>query len=581
MSAINARGTGPASNTATAIGTNLSPPLNLLATTSTNTLGGVLLTWDPPTSDSGFPIQGYEFRFKIGAGTFGAWADTGTLTGPRTFTHACGQDTTCTYEVRAYNAIGTSGPSNQSSAQGLTDHVAPVLSVNTPTNGALLTTATPTISGTAGNQTGDSMNVAVNIMQGMTIVRTFSLTRSGQSWTVGPTQWAASTPLPDGSYTVTASQVDWAGNVGESAPRAFSVDATAPTVAFTNLMGGLYSTSGVTYGLEGSWPTLCPITGFCGTSGDGTGSGVTTLQLSVRQGTGNYWSGTGSTFSLASENLVTITGATSPWGLAFPSSNFPAGGQYTVRVVATDGAGFSTSASVTFYVDYVGTDSVFVATTGNDTTGTGLTTASPVATVGKGIQVAQSSGRGNVLVAGGTYTAATIQGGTFGSKTITGGYSSSTYLRAAPGTNTATITAGGTAVLVDGFTETFRQLTIAGTAAGVVAPASVYGLRAVNGASVTLQRVTVTSAAAPSGTPGTDATRERRHRGRGRRRRGTRREWQQQPDRWNCGHERGQSTRWRRRHRWRAGQQPRNRGHERDRLRWGRWGRWRPRTGLQ
>ncbi len=72
VSAVNARGTGPASNTAAAIGTNLSPPLNLDASTSTTTLGGVLLTWDPPASDSGFPIQGYEFRYKIGAGAFGA-----------------------------------------------------------------------------------------------------------------------------------------------------------------------------------------------------------------------------------------------------------------------------------------------------------------------------------------------------------------------------------------------------------------------------------------------------------------------------------------------------------------------------
>src|SRR4029079_10867546 len=63
VSAVNIIGTGAASNTATAAGTNLSPPLNLVAATSTSTLGGVLLNWDYPADDGGFPITGYEFRY--------------------------------------------------------------------------------------------------------------------------------------------------------------------------------------------------------------------------------------------------------------------------------------------------------------------------------------------------------------------------------------------------------------------------------------------------------------------------------------------------------------------------------------
>ena len=81
----------------------------------------------PPATTAASPILGYEFRYKQDSGTFSAWARP--APGPaRTFTHVCFTDNVdrlCTYEVRAFNAIGTSSPSNDASAQGLTDHVAP------------------------------------------------------------------------------------------------------------------------------------------------------------------------------------------------------------------------------------------------------------------------------------------------------------------------------------------------------------------------------------------------------------------------------------------------------------------------
>ncbi|MEP6623421.1 MAG: fibronectin type III domain-containing protein, partial [Acidimicrobiia bacterium] len=92
VSAQNALGYGALSNEATALGTNLQPPQNLTAATSTNTLGGVLVTWQYPSDDGGVPIAGYEFRYKIGAGAFSAWASTGSGTG-LSFTHVCGQAT--------------------------------------------------------------------------------------------------------------------------------------------------------------------------------------------------------------------------------------------------------------------------------------------------------------------------------------------------------------------------------------------------------------------------------------------------------------------------------------------------------
>ncbi len=350
--------------------------------------------------------------------------------------------------------------------------------------------------GTAGNDLGDSTTVNVTIKQGATIVQTLSPTRSGTAWSTTPTA------LADGLYTVTATQTDWSSNTGTSSTITFRVDTTAPSLAVTAPTAVTYASSGTAYG-ESLW-TGCSPAGICGTASD-AGSGVSAagVKVSVRQvSSGNYWSG--SSFSNASENLITATGVAT-WNLAFLTTNFPAGGAYTVRAVVTDNAGFTTSSSVTFNVDYNPSDTVFVATTGNDGSNTGLTPSSPLLTIGKGVQVAQTNGRSRVVVGAGTYGATTIQGAGFGNKTITGGYSA-TYLRAAPGSGTTTISASGTAVLVDNYTETFQQLTFTGTNTGIVAPVSVYGLRAIDNANVTLQRVTVSSAAAPAGAAGTDAS---------------------------------------------------------------------------
>ena len=82
------------------------------------------------------------------------------------------------------------------------------------------------------------------------------------------------------------------------------------------------------------WNAGCGTNGLCGTYGDGSGSGVAEVEVSIRQGTGNYWDGSG--FSSASEvwNDSTIGGGN--WSYAFPAGSFPADGSYTVRVRARD-----------------------------------------------------------------------------------------------------------------------------------------------------------------------------------------------------------------------------------------------------
>jgi LmbE family N-acetylglucosaminyl deacetylase len=113
-----------------------------------------------------------------------------------------------------------------------------------------------------------------------------------------------------------------------------TTDTTPPTstVSFPAVSGS-YDASG--------WNAGCPAPGFCGTASD-AGSGVQKVELSIRQGSGNYWNGTA--FSSSTEVFVSAAG-TSSWSYGFPAAGFPGGGQYTVRVRATDNSGNVESAS--------------------------------------------------------------------------------------------------------------------------------------------------------------------------------------------------------------------------------------------
>jgi hypothetical protein len=75
---------------------------------------------------------------------------------------------------------------------------------------------------------------------------------------------------------------------------------------------------------------------IAGTADDGNGSGVQAVQVSIRQGTENYWDGSG--FNSTAEVFVTATGTTS-WTVAFVAANFPAEGSYTVHARAVDRSG--------------------------------------------------------------------------------------------------------------------------------------------------------------------------------------------------------------------------------------------------
>ena len=140
---------------------------------------------------------------------------------------------------------------------------------------------------------------------------------------------------------------DNAGNGETPASRSFSYDTAAPTstTSFPG-SGGSYNASG--------WNAGCGTNGFCGTYSDTT-SGVQTVEISIRQGAGNYWNGT--SFGSGSEVFQTASLAGGNWSYAFPASSFPADGSYTIRIKATDNAGNGESpSSRSFTIDTAAPD---------------------------------------------------------------------------------------------------------------------------------------------------------------------------------------------------------------------------------
>jgi hypothetical protein len=629
--AVNVLGAGPPSNQDTADGADVpTAPVGLTAVTASTTLGGVDLSWSAPLDDGGQPITDYEYRVDQGSG-FGAWTSLGLVT---SFTHVCNTPTpntptTCTYEVRAVTIVGA-GAAASDTAAGLTDFVAPTVTLTTPAHLSFTNDSTPTFSGTCGTATGDSTTVTVNIHQGTSLsdplFQTLSTSCTGGTFSVD-----ASPALPADTYTAQASQGDWAGNTGYSSANTFDVDGDAPIVTLTQVngvtttfpnvrntdvssvggacgtlpgdlptitvtvtgaasltdtttcvagtwtytfspvlstegvysvtatqadsasnvgtsgaksikldktdptaavttpsAGTIYSSSGTLYSTpvsEASWPGSISGTADdpAGAPAPGDRAGVASVGVSIRRvSTGLYWDG--SSFSSTSEVFITASGTTS-WSLSFPMSNFPAGGRYDVRARATDGASNTgaPSATNTMYVDWNPANTVFVdGTAGSDSNNgfcpdtsatsipsctSGDPTRGPKATINGALAVTSAT-RNLVVIRGGTYNATVNITATSAAVTLRGGHNSA-FLRSAPGVNTVTINGGGgfntTGVLIDNRTATLQQLTInSGTPSG--AGSSAYGIRAVNGSTVTLTNVTVSAANAVAGTAGSSGS---------------------------------------------------------------------------
>ena len=117
VSAINAIGTGPASNVhhATTVAAVPDAPTNLTATASGRTR--IDLDWDKPPSDGGSPIIGYRIQMSEDAGVTWSTLVSDTERTATSYAHrGLSAGTTRHYRVRALNAEGEGAESNVDSA---------------------------------------------------------------------------------------------------------------------------------------------------------------------------------------------------------------------------------------------------------------------------------------------------------------------------------------------------------------------------------------------------------------------------------------------------------------------------------
>jgi hypothetical protein len=151
-----------------------------------------------------------------------------------------------TYTATAMQA----GSASSAPVQFRVDTTAPAPTVSQPA--ALTADATPTLGGAAGNGTGDSPTVSIEVHAGPggtgALVSWLSLTRSGGTWsTTAPT-------LDAGVYSVRATQADSLGNAGQSAWRDFTVVAPAFTIApDPPLTGSPVTFSAAPAGVQYAW----------------------------------------------------------------------------------------------------------------------------------------------------------------------------------------------------------------------------------------------------------------------------------------------------------------------------------------
>jgi large repetitive protein len=209
----------------------------------------------------------------------------------------------------------------------------PVVTLETPgfelREKHLLSTATPSFSGSGATESEDAQVVSVKVYSGTaasgTPVRTLEAPLSGSSWNAGPAP-----ALADGIYTAQAEQADENpfAVTGVSAPVTFTVDTAPPLVTLTSPVAGVF--------LETSTPTLSG-----GAGAAAWDSGLITVR--IHKGS-----------SLAGELITppaSVPLSAETWSYAAP--HLP-DGVYTAQAEQSDDAGHKgSSAAVSFTVDTI------------------------------------------------------------------------------------------------------------------------------------------------------------------------------------------------------------------------------------
>ena len=165
--------------------------------------------------------------------------------------------------------------------------------------------------------------------------------------------------LSQGSHTFDVRATDTAANV-DASPATFTwtIDTTAPASVVS------FPSSGSSYD-DADWLNIA------GTASDTGGAGLLRIEVSIRRVSSTlYWNGTA--FADGSENWRTASG-TASWSLAFAASNFPADGDYAVRVRAVDNANNTeTATSYTVTIDNAAPNTTITAQPNDPTNSTAL-----------------------------------------------------------------------------------------------------------------------------------------------------------------------------------------------------------------
>lgn len=200
---------------------------------------------------------------------------------------------------------------------------APAVTLTSPAAGSSSTVATPTFSGAAGNDFGDSSQVTLNVYSGGAAsgnpVQSVTVPSSGAAWSA-----TLGSGLALGTYTAQAQQSDVVGDVGSSAAVTFSV--TAPAVTLDSL---------------GSAPQNTSTPTFSGTADTDPGSNAS-VQIEVFNGS-----------TASGSPLVSFTGPVSVSGqYSVPASSPLGDGTYTAIAAQGSPAGnVGHSAPQSFSVD--------------------------------------------------------------------------------------------------------------------------------------------------------------------------------------------------------------------------------------
>jgi hypothetical protein len=261
-----------------------------------------------------------------------------------------------TYIVRVRAVTATGVTSAVTETEFTYDNVAPAVQFTAPVStvygadrwrSSCGTAAVDDLCGTAGDSSnsGKVSRVAVSLRRDATSRFWNGYGFAGDTEQMLTASGGASWNLPfeftdfpaDGSYTARVVSYDTAGNVSAGTSVSFTIDSTLPTATVT------FPTSGTTYG-KASYSAGCGTSAqdVCGTASDA--SGISAVRVSIRRGSGSWWTGTG--FTSSSEQLLLATGTTN-WSYALPEPALS--GSYTIRVHPVDAGGNTLPAATTTY----------------------------------------------------------------------------------------------------------------------------------------------------------------------------------------------------------------------------------------